>query len=126
MHPSGTTLTSTFAALGDATRMSIVERLLQQGELSVGDIAEPFEMSMPAISKHLSVLEKAGVIERRIDRQRRLCRVKLAALLAVRDWIEAHRTFWEASFDRLDVLLETESTTEEKKETSNDGNSPQD
>lgn len=101
-------LATTFAALGDPTRIAIVDRLLREGECSVGEIAEPFDMSMPAISKHLSVLERADIIERRVDRQRRLCRVKPKQLRAVNDWLETHRRFWEASFDRLEQFLADE------------------
>ncbi len=98
-------LPTLFGALADPTRLAIVERLLTEGECSAGDIAEPFAVSKPAISKHLKVLEDAGLIERRVERQWRLCRARPEAMRAVGDWIERYRRFWEASFDRLDELL---------------------
>ena len=94
-----------FGALADPTRLAIVERLLAEGERSAGEIAAPFAMSKPAISKHLRVLEQAGLIERRIERQWRVCRVRPEAIRAVDEWIERYRAFWEASFDRLEKLL---------------------
>ena len=100
-----TALAPIFGALADPTRLAIVERLLREGERSAGDIAEPFSISKAAISKHLRVLEEAGLIERRIDRQWRVCRVRPEAIKAVDDWVERHRAFWTASFDRLDRLL---------------------
>ena len=96
---------SVFGALSDPTRLAIVERLLSEGEHSAGDIAAPFAMSKPAISKHLKVLEEAGLIERRIDRQWRMVRVKPEAIRAVDDWLEHYRAFWGASLDRLEKLL---------------------
>ncbi len=101
-------LPTVFGALSDATRLAIVERLLAEGERSAGDIAARFAMSKPAISKHLKVLEDAGLIERRAERQWRLCRARPEAMRAVGDWIERYRHFWEGSFDRLDKLLKTE------------------
>ncbi len=98
-------LPAVFGALADPTRLAIVERLLAEGETSAGDIAEPFAVSKPAISKHLKVLEDAGLIERRIDRQWRMVRVKPEAIRAVDTWVERYRSFWDASFDRLEKLL---------------------
>jgi len=98
-------LPTVFGALADPTRLAIVERLLNEGERSAGEIAAPFAMSKPAISKHLRVLELAGLIERRIDRQWRVCRVRPEAIRALDEWIERYRTFWSRSFDRLDRIL---------------------
>jgi DNA-binding transcriptional ArsR family regulator len=100
-----THLDSTFAALADPTRRAILARLAQ-GEASVLELAEPFDMSLPAISKHLKVLERAGLISRGRDAQRRPCRLEAAPLKAVADWTESYRRFWEESFDRLEDYLQ--------------------
>ena len=97
-------LTDTFAALADPTRRAILARLTG-GEASVTELAEPFDMSMPAISKHLKVLEKAGLIERSRDAQWRPCHLNPAPLKEAVDWLEHYRKFWEESFDRLDDYL---------------------
>ena len=97
-------LSETFAALADPTRRAILARLAL-GETSVTELAEPFEMSMPAVSKHLKVLERAGLIERGHEAQWRPCRLAPAPLKDVNDWVEQYRRFWEASFDRLDEYL---------------------
>jgi DNA-binding transcriptional ArsR family regulator len=97
-------LDATFAALADPTRRAILARLAL-GETSVTELAGPFEMSMPAISKHLKVLEKAGLIERGRDAQTRPARLNPAALKTAADWIEEYRRFWEQSFDRLNAYL---------------------
>jgi DNA-binding transcriptional ArsR family regulator len=94
-----------FAALADPTRRAIVARLAK-GEASVMDLAAPFDMSQPAISKHLKVLERAGLISRGRDAQRRPCRLEVAPLREVTDWLERYRDLWDARFDRLDNLLE--------------------
>src|SRR3954454_10095033 len=94
-----------FGALADPTRLAIVERLLNEGERSAGEIAAPFAMSKPAISKHLRVLERAGLIERRIDRQWRVCRVRPEAIRAVDHWMQRYRAFWDVSLDRLEKIL---------------------
>jgi DNA-binding transcriptional ArsR family regulator len=99
------TLPAVFGALSDPIRLAIVERLLREGERSAGEIAEPFSVSKPAISKHLRVLEQAGLIERRVERQWRVCRVRPEAIRAVDDWMARYRAFWEGSFERLDALL---------------------
>jgi DNA-binding transcriptional ArsR family regulator len=104
-----TPLPTVFAALADPTRLAIVERLLSEGERTAGDIAEPFAMSKPAISKHLKVLEEAGLIERRIERQWRLCRIRPEGIRTIDDWVKRYSAFWEASFDRLERLLETDA-----------------
>ena len=98
-------LDATFAALADPTRRAILARLAL-GETSVTELAEPFEMSMPAISKHLKVLEKAGLIDRGREAQTRPARLNPAALKSAAAWIEEYRRFWEESFDRLDVYLQ--------------------
>jgi DNA-binding transcriptional ArsR family regulator len=98
-------LSLTFAALADPTRRAILARLLT-GERSVGELAEPFDMSLPAVSKHLRVLEKAGLIARRRDAQWHHCRIEGAPLKAVADWTERYRHVWEARLDRLDVYLQ--------------------
>jgi len=98
-------LDATFAALADPTRRAILARLAL-GETSVTDLAEPFEMSMPAISKHLKVLEKAGLINRGREAQMRPARLNAAALKSAAAWIEEYRKFWEKSFDRLDAYLQ--------------------
>jgi DNA-binding transcriptional ArsR family regulator len=98
------TLDATFAALADPTRRAILARLAS-GEASVMELAEPFAMSQPAISKHLKVLERAGLISRGSDAQRRPRRLEAAPLAEASEWLERYREFWEASFERLDSLL---------------------
>ena len=102
---SAPNLPTVFGALADPTRLAIVERLLREGERSAGELAKPFAISKPAISKHLKVLENAGLIERRIERQWRVCRVRPEAIRAVDAWMERYRAFWSVSLDRLDDLL---------------------
>ena len=106
-------LTDTFAALADPTRRAILARLAS-GEASVSALAEPFDMSMPAISKHLKVLERAGLIARSRDAQYRPCRLEPAPLKEVADWINEYRQFWEQSFDRLDEYLRELQKKEKK------------
>ena len=98
-------LDATFSALADPTRRAILARLAS-GEASVNELAEPFAMSQPAISKHLKVLERAGLISRGRDAQRRPCRLKAQRLAEANDWLENYRRFWEQSFDRLDGVLD--------------------
>ncbi len=98
-------LDTTFAALADPTRRAILARLAT-GEVSVMDLAEPFAMSQPAISKHLKVLERAGLITRGRDAQRRPCRIEAAPLAEATDWLERYREIWERNYRRLDALLE--------------------
>jgi DNA-binding transcriptional ArsR family regulator len=98
-------LDDTFAALADPTRRAILARLAA-GEASVTELTAPFAMSQPAISKHLRVLERAGLISRRRVAQRRLCRLEAAPLRDVAEWTERYRRFWEESFARLDTLLD--------------------
>jgi DNA-binding transcriptional ArsR family regulator len=106
-------LSSTFAALADPTRRAILARLAS-GEASVTELAEPFEMSMPAISKHLKVLERAGLVARGREAQWRPCRLEAAPLKDVARWIEHYRRFWEQSFDRLDDYLRRLKDKEKK------------
>ena len=100
------TLSITFSALADPTRRAILARL-SQGEASVTELAEPFDLSLPAISKHLKVLERAGLIVQRREAQWRPCRLEPAPLKNVDDWLERYRRFYEASFDSLDEYLQT-------------------
>jgi len=96
----------TFAALADPTRRAILAQLAL-GEASVTELAEPFSMSQPAISKHLKVLEKAGLISRGQDAQRRPRRIEAAPLAEATEWLENYRRLWEGNFQRLDALLDT-------------------
>lgn len=98
-------LDATFAALADPTRRAILARLAA-GEASVGELAQPFAMSQPAISKHLKVLERAGLVTRGKDAQRRPVRLQAAPLAQANDWLEDYRRIWEANFGRLDALLD--------------------
>jgi DNA-binding transcriptional ArsR family regulator len=102
-------LDTTFAALADSTRRAILARLAK-GEASVLELAEPFDMSQPAISKHLKVLERAGLISRGQDRQRRPRRLEAKPLREATEWMERYRQFWEGNFRRLDALLEEMQT----------------
>jgi DNA-binding transcriptional ArsR family regulator len=97
-------LSSTFAALADPTRRAILARLAS-GEASVKDLAKPFKMSLPAVSKHLKVLHRAGLIYQGREAQWRPCKLAPAPLKDVSDWVEKYRRFWDESFDRLDVYL---------------------
>ncbi|MFZ5893676.1 MAG: ArsR/SmtB family transcription factor [Myxococcota bacterium] len=108
MKPDGygsAQLDATFAALADPTRRAILARLTT-GEASVSELAQPFDLSQPAISKHLKVLERARLISRARDAQRRPCRLEAAPLATAHDWIAAYRKYWERNFERLDQLLE--------------------
>lgn len=98
-------LSSVFAALGDPTRLAIIQRLAE-GETSVQELARPFDISGPAISRHLKVLEQAGLISRRRDAQLRPCRLEREKLEEIRDWTKRMRRFWDESFDRMDDYLE--------------------
>lgn len=97
-------LSTTFAALADPTRRAILARLAL-GETSVGELAKPFDMSLPAVSKHLKVLERAGLIARGREAQWRPARIEPAALKGIDDWLEDYRSLWNARFDRLDAYL---------------------
>jgi DNA-binding transcriptional ArsR family regulator len=107
-------LDATFAALADPTRRAILARLAS-GEVSVTDLAQPFAMSQPAISKHLKVLERAGLISRSRDAQRRPCRLQAERLKTIAEWVGSYRQFWEASFNRLDDYLEELKTKEKSR-----------
>lgn len=107
-------LSATFAALADPTRRAILAHLAR-GEASVTELAQPFEMSLPAISKHLKVLERAGLIARGREAQWRPCRLEAEPLKDAAGWIEQYRQFWEESLDRLDDYLQ-ELQAEEKKQ----------
>lgn len=98
-------LDAVFAALADPTRRAILSRLAS-GEASVNELVAPFEMSQPAVSKHLKVLERAGLVERDVDRQRRPARLKAEPMAAAAGWLEDFKQFWTTSFDQLDGLLE--------------------
>jgi DNA-binding transcriptional ArsR family regulator len=99
-------LDATFAALADPTRRAILARLASSGQASVTELAEPFAMSQPAISKHLKVLERAGLISRGRDAQRRPSRLEAEPLAEATEWLERHRRLWEGNFERLDALLD--------------------
>jgi DNA-binding transcriptional ArsR family regulator len=107
-------LDATFAALADPTRRAILARLAS-GEASVTELAEPFAMSQPAISKHLKVLERAGLISRGRDAQRRPRQLEAQPLAEASEWLEGYRQFWEGSFQRLDALLDELKTKEKKR-----------
>ena|SRR5438445_4647517 len=114
-------LSTTFSALADPTRRAILARL-SLGETSVTELAAPFDMSLPAVSKHLKVLERAGLIARGRDAQWRPCKLEAARLRDVSDWLEHYRRFWEQSFDRLEGYLE-ELQKKDRKGPDNDNRS---
>jgi DNA-binding transcriptional ArsR family regulator len=105
----------TFAALADPTRRAILRRLAA-GEATVTELAEPFAMSQPAVSKHLKVLERAGLVSRRRDAQRRPCRLEARPLEAATDWLADYRDHWESSYRRLDRLLGELQATESRRD----------
>jgi len=107
-------LSATFSALADPTRRAILARLAS-GESSVTELAEPFDMSLPAVTKHLNVLERAGLIARGRDAQWRPCRLEAAPLKGISDWVEHYRRFWEQSLDRLDDYLKELKAKEKKR-----------
>jgi DNA-binding transcriptional ArsR family regulator len=107
-------LDATFAALADPTRRAILARLAS-GEASVLELAEPFDMTQPAISKHLKVLERAGLISRGRDAQRRPCRLEARPLAEANDWLESYRQLWEASFRKLDAVLQDLKSSSRKR-----------
>jgi DNA-binding transcriptional ArsR family regulator len=111
MNPETDQLSLTFAALADPTRRAILARLAR-GEATVTELAAPFDMSLPAISKHLKVLQRAGLIEQGRQAQWRPCRLKPERLRDVADWVGEYRRHWEASFDRLDDYLRALQTGE--------------
>ena len=95
----------TFAALADPTRLSVVEELMQRGEMPAGDLVDHVGMTAPAVSRHLKVLREAGVITQRAEGTRRLYRVAPEAMKSISDWTISHRSFWEAGLNRLDAFL---------------------
>jgi len=113
MKPSGYTLDATFAALADPTRRAILARLAD-GEATVTELAAPFAMSQPAISKHLKVLERAGLITRGREAQRRPRKLEPRPLAEATDWIERYRKIWEANFKRLDAVLQELKSKQKK------------
>jgi DNA-binding transcriptional ArsR family regulator len=98
-------LDATFAALADPTRRAILARLAE-GEATVTELVAPFRLSQPAISKHLKILERAGLVSRGRDAQKRPCRIEASPLAEANQWLEGYRKIWEANFDRLDALLD--------------------
>ena len=106
-------LDAVFGALADPTRRAILRRLVE-GEASVTELAAPFRMSQPAVSRHLRVLEDAGLVDRSIDRQRRPARLRPEQMLAAVRWLEEFRRFWSSSFDQLDGLIDTLKRAEAK------------
>lgn len=119
MKQNADKLTLTFTALADPTRRAILAKL-SLGEASVQELSKPFEMSGPAITKHLKVLENAGLISRSREAQWRPCRIEADALKDVADWVSEYRKIWEDSFDRLDAYLKT--MTQKKKKRKKHGN----
>jgi DNA-binding transcriptional ArsR family regulator len=113
-QPNTNQLDATFAALADPTRRAILSRLAL-GAASVAELAEPFAMSQPAISKHLKVLERAGLISRGRDAQRRPCRLEAQPLQEANGWLERYREIWESNFQQLDVLLDEMKAAERKR-----------
>lgn len=107
-------LSTTFAALADPTRRAILGRLAR-GEASVNELASPFKISLPAVSKHLKVLERAGLIERGREAQWRPCRLRAAPIKGVADWVEHYRRFWDESFDRLDEYIKRVQAAQKKR-----------
>ena len=107
-------LDSLFAALADPTRRAIIERLRAAGELSVGGVAAPFAISTPAITRHLQVLQRAGLIERRIERQWRYVRLRADALAPVESWLERQKRHWTAALDRLEALAAAQTPKRSK------------
>jgi DNA-binding transcriptional ArsR family regulator len=109
---SSAALDSTFAALSDATRRGILARLAQRGETSVGDLAAPYKMSLPAVSKHLRVLQNAGLVSRQKDGRVHRCRLRAEPMKDAAAWIEHYRQFWEAQLDSLARYLEDSANEE--------------
>ena len=114
-------LSSTFAALADPTRRAILARLAL-GETSVTELAKPFDMSMPAVTKHLKVLQRAGLITQGRQAQWRPCKLEAAPLREIADWVEEYRKFWDESFDRLEVYLRELQAQELANQTAPAGN----
>jgi DNA-binding transcriptional ArsR family regulator len=115
MNRHSDALSVTFAALADPTRRAMLLRL-SQGEVSVSGLAQPFQMSLPAATKHLRVLERAGLVQKSRDAQRRPCRINAEPLKQATDWMAQYRQFWEGSLDRLDAYLQQLQAVEEAQE----------
>jgi DNA-binding transcriptional ArsR family regulator len=113
-------VSSSFAALGDPTRLAILSRLADQGEMTVQDIAQPFSMSLAGVSQHLKVLEQAGLILRRRDGQHRPCQIRPEGLAEAMHWLSFTRQAWEARFDRLSQFLQDTSQPTDPKGSDND------
>ncbi len=113
MAQTDDSLSITFAALADPTRRAILTRLAK-GEATVGELGEPFDMSAPAISKHLRVLESAGLIAREVDARWRICRLRAEPMHDAHDWLEAYRRHWEGNLDRLVEFVERTHRAESK------------
>ncbi|MEZ4452317.1 MAG: metalloregulator ArsR/SmtB family transcription factor [Nannocystaceae bacterium] len=113
-HLDDDELDAVFAALADRTRRTILLRLAEGGDATVTELVAPFELSQPAISKHLKVLANAGLISRSRDAQRRPCHLEVVRLKEVSEWLSTYREFWEASYERLDQLLAELQGTEEE------------
>jgi DNA-binding transcriptional ArsR family regulator len=107
-------LSGVFAALSDRHRLAIVERLIAEGDKTVGELASPFDISGPAISRHLAILESAGLIERRVDRQWRICRARVEAFHTLERWVERQRRFWNSALGRLERHLDDAGKNEGK------------
>jgi DNA-binding transcriptional ArsR family regulator len=118
MQTSTDQLSATFSALADPTRRAILARLAK-GEATVNELAAPFDISLPAISKHLKVLQRAGLIEQGRQAQWRPCRLKAEPLRDVADWVGEYRRHWEESFERLDVYLRELGTTKQERKEDN-------
>jgi DNA-binding transcriptional ArsR family regulator len=112
--PRAPNLDHVFGALADPTRRAIVERLLSTGDLTVGEIAKPFRISAPAITRHLQVLESAGLVEKRIDRQFRVVHARPEALRGVGSWFERQQRHWSDAFDRLEAVIAAETPKRRK------------
>ena len=112
--PRAPKLDAVFAALADPTRRAIVERLLSKGEQSVGDLGKPFAISAPAISRHLRVLEQAGLIERRIDKQWRYVRIAPAALTPMQAWLAQQQRHWTDALNRMEAVAAAETPRRKK------------
>lgn len=107
-------LSSIFAALADPVRRSIVERLVMEGDHTVGEIAAPLDISAPAVSRHLQVLERAGIIERRVKRQWRVVGIRPGSLTEVETWLSAQKRHWNSALDRMEAVM-AEQTSKRKK-----------
>lgn len=112
MQQASNNLDQVFFALSDATRRAILSRLAE-GSTTIGELAEPFEISSPAISKHMKILEKAGLIERRIEGRQHHCTLSTGSLKTAEDWISFHRKFWESRLDALEDLLKNQETSQQ-------------